>query len=302
MNLAHARRVLGANRVFVLCGVVLSILAALFVYGSPTWNGTPSIKARAPEVWRASSVLFLTQKGFPAGRAVINPAVASADPSRFSSLAVLYAELAASDRVRSLAGISREDGDIVAEPVIYDIGQYSSPYVLPMVRISVTAATAADAFQGTRSVSRALQRYVTSGQSSAKIRPSERVLIQTARSGSDEAVLVSGPSKVVPMVIFALLVGLFLMAVFGYDNYRAHARESDVADGLRPVEQVNAASTSERAADRPTRLQPTGQPLEGTHDRVRKATPQRPRAVLPAERPVRSDTDGAAASSVREPS
>ena len=152
------------------------------VRASLVWDGAPTMQPRSPEVWRASSVLFLTQEGFPAGRAVGNTALATADQGRFQSLAVLYAELATSDRVRALAERSGKiDGDIVAEPVIYDIGQYATPVVLPMVRVSVTAPTAPRALGGVRQVSDALQRYVKSGQLNAKIRPRERVLIDKRR-------------------------------------------------------------------------------------------------------------------------
>ena len=142
MNLVHVGQVLSRHRGLIIAGIIVSILAALFVYGRPGWDGKPSLTPRTPEEWRASSTLFLTQEGFPAGRAVSSPTDPGDDQSRFQSLAVLYAELATSDPVKALAEKGgKVDGEIVAEPVIYTIGQFATPVVLPMVRISVTADT-----------------------------------------------------------------------------------------------------------------------------------------------------------------
>ena len=285
MDLTYVRRVLGAHGMFVIVAIVLSVLAAFFVYARPGWSGGPTMTARTPEVWQASSTLLLTQEGFPAGRAVDDPNGTGVDQSRLANLAVLYAELAGSDRVRAYAEArGKIRGDITAEPVIYNIGQFSTPVLLPMVRISVTGHGAAAALRGARQVSEALQRYVTSGQSNAKIRPKDRVVIQTSRSGREpgsEPILVSGPSKAVPIVIFALLTGLWLMALFAYDNYRVHAHEASRGDGVQP-----AAAPSETP-----RLQPKGgPPAPTTQSEAMQAGPRRPRAVLSSERPGRPHT------------
>lgn len=273
MDIAHVGRVLRAHWKVVSIGLVLCVLGALFVYGRPGWAGGPTMTARTPQVWRASSTLLLTQKGFPAGRA-------GADPSQLSNLAVLYAELAVSDPVRRFAEAGGKiRGDVTAEPVIYTIGEFSTPVVLPMVKISATAPTASEALRDSGHVANALQRYVTSGQADAKIRPRDRVVIETARSGrlpGSAPVLVSGPSKAVPIVIFALLTGLLLMAVFVYDNYRVHAGDSS--------QRVRTAPQPEAARDTP-RLQPTAAPHERTQREAADAKVRRPRAVLSADSP-----------------
>jgi hypothetical protein len=261
----------------VFVGIVLCVLAALFVYARPGWNGGPTMTARTPQVWKASSTLLLTQEGFPSGRAVDKGN--ANDQSRLSNLAVLYSELAVSDRVRAYAEAhGKLHGDITAEPVIYTIGQFATPVVLPMVRVSTTAPTAAEALRGSTQVANALQRYVTSGQAAAKIRPTDRVVIQTARSGrlpGSQPFLVSGPSKAVPIVVFALLTGLLLMAVFAYDNYRVHASD---------VSRASVDSAAARGAPRlqPTAAAPVDRPqAEGGKGRV----PRRPTAVLSSESP-----------------
>ena len=289
MDLVHVRRVLHAHRGFVLIGLALCVLAALFVYAHPGWNGgRPTMTARTPQVWKASSTLLLTQEGFPAGRAVDDRKGTSDDQSRLSNLAVLYSELAVGDRVRGYAEAGGKiQGDITAEPVIYTIGQFATPVVLPMVRISVTAPTAAKALRGSRQVAEALQRYVTSGQAEAKIRSTDRVVIQTSRSGrlpGSQPYLVSGPSKAVPIVVFALLTGLLLMAVFAYDNYRVHAKESS--------RRLGASLDPPAGRGTPT-LQPTAAPLERSQGEETTARARRPRAVLSSKptRPEPSTTE-----------
>ena len=101
----------------LVAGLILAGLLAVFTYGHPGWSGRPTLTPRAAESWRVQSILFLTQEGFPWGRAVPSfsasnpktgaPAVATGDSVRFAGLAVLYAELATSDAVKSP---SREAG------------------------------------------------------------------------------------------------------------------------------------------------------------------------------------------------
>jgi hypothetical protein len=283
VNLVYVGRVMRDYLRFVVVGVVLCVLAAIFVYARPGWDGGPTLTPRTPQVWKASSTLQLTQEGFPAGRAVDDATGANSDPSRLSSLAVLYSELAVGDRVRTLAeSRGKIQGDITAEPVIYNIGQFSTPVLLPMVRISVTAPTAPEALQGSTQVANALQRYVTSGQAAAKIPPRARVVIQTARSGrlrGSEPLLVSGPSKAVPVVAFALLAGLLLMTVFALDNYRTNADE-DSAGERSPQDAVSGDS---RRSQRPASASGVSQG-EG----ARGTTARRPRAV-PSPDPPRTD-------------
>ena len=249
------------------------------------------MQPRSPEVWRASSVLFLTQEGFPAGRAVGNTALATADQGRFQSLAVLYAELATSDRVRALAERSGKiDGDIVAEPVIYDIGQYArtgGPSDGSGLRHRTYGTTSfGRSTAGVRRSSALCQERPVEREDPAK----GTVLIETARSGAEpgsEPILVSGPSKAVPIVVFALLLGLLLMAIFAYHNFRSNLGQ-DLLEGAQ------ADDVAEGATAR-TRPEPVTSAIFPARVESAKPRPQRPRAVLSVERPSRGDPDAAAA-------
>jgi hypothetical protein len=281
VNLVYVARIMRDYLRFIVVGVVVSMLAALFVYARPGWDVGPTLTPRTPEVWKASSTLQLTREGFPAGRAVDDPTNANTDPGRLSNLAVLYSELAVGDSVRTLAeSRGKIRGDIAAEPVIFDIGQFSTPVVLPMVRISVTAPTAPEALQGSTQVANALQRYVTSGQAKAKIPPRARVVIQTARSGrlpGSAPLLVSGPSKAVPIVVFALMVGLLLMAVFALDNYRTNADEESERSHQDAVSSDNRRTQRAGSGSGVSR-----------GEAARGATARRPRPV-PSPDPPRPD-------------
>ena len=196
MNLVHVGQVLSRHRGLVIAGIIVSILAALFVYGRPGWDGKPTLTPRTPEEWRASSTLFLTQEGFPAGRAVPSAKDPGDDQSRFQSLAVLYAELATSDRVKALAEKEEDPRGDVAEPVIYTIGQFATPVVLPMVRdLGERRDRARPRWRTLGASRRALKRYVTSGQAGAKIRRTDRVVIKVSRSAATHCSLRGRPRR-----------------------------------------------------------------------------------------------------------
>jgi hypothetical protein len=139
-------------------------------------------------------------------------------------------------------------------------------------------------------VSRALKDYVTSGQVGAKIRPNERVLIKVSRSASDP-LLIAGPSKAVPIVIFVLMLGLTFMAIFAYHNFRVNAVKRPLADTGAP-----APSSVERRQPQPS---PT--PVAKTPGDGASTAPRRPRAVLSAERPGQSQPTPADLPAVRQP-
>lgn len=306
MNLAYTKQVLSAHRWAVVIGLVLALLAAVFVYGRPgLGSGGPTLTARTPQVWKSSSVLFLTQKGFPWGRA--DAAASGTDENRFSDLAVLYAQLATSDPVLARAGVGDTyKGDITAEPVIYEIGRFNTPVVLPMVRLSATANTPAAASTWAQRVSQALREYVASGQVGAKIKRNQRVLIQSSRA-AEEPTLVSGPSKALPIVVFVVLLGLVLMSVFGYHNYRTNSAIPE-SQGPRPLEEARAAPVPS-VGERTPRRQPSATqavsngPALGDVSQADafRAQPSKPGRVLSAEGSSAIEEELAEVPSVRAP-
>ena len=154
MNLNHVFGVLARHKPLVVVGLAVALLVAVLTYATPSFSGGPGLKTRVASTWGASTALLLTEVGSPELRAVPAyrpsnpktgaPATPAGDQTRFSNLAVLYAELAASDEVRRAAergGRAPLPGKITVNPVTFQTGEFSYPQVLPMIRISATAPT-----------------------------------------------------------------------------------------------------------------------------------------------------------------
>src|SRR5437588_2881139 len=97
MDLPVYMRVLWRFRWLVLVGVVAAV--GLSVLSVARIGGSPFLRYRKSPVYVSYSKLFVTQQRFPWGS--LNPPV-SADPSRFTSLAILYSQLATSDPVQRI--------------------------------------------------------------------------------------------------------------------------------------------------------------------------------------------------------
>src|SRR5207253_1243396 len=122
---------------------------------------SPHVAYRQSQTWSSESRVFVTQQGFPWGYAApptvsTTPAADAAaeanllgtkqfaDPTRFPSLAVLYAYLAMSDPVKQI--MLRHGpvlGSVLASPVVSTQSGYGT--TLPLVAISGTGATPRDA-------------------------------------------------------------------------------------------------------------------------------------------------------------
>ena len=79
MNLLDIASILRRRRMALVAGLILAGLLAVFTYGHPGWSGRPTLTPRAAESWRVQSILFLTQEGFPWGRAV--PSFSASNPN-----------------------------------------------------------------------------------------------------------------------------------------------------------------------------------------------------------------------------
>src|SRR5688572_29756916 len=107
-------RVLWRFRLLVAAGFTLAVVLALLSFARVSFEnglGPPKLTYREQEKWVSYSTLYVTQPGFPWGYSVIKQpdpdeqletrtkqiAPEFADPTRFASLAVLYAYLATSD-------------------------------------------------------------------------------------------------------------------------------------------------------------------------------------------------------------
>jgi hypothetical protein len=189
--------------------------------------GLDGVGYRQSEEWSSTSRLGVTQQGFPWGRLLaqdassLTPAEAKrlgipfADPNRFKDLAFLYAELATSDPVRQVMLRSGPiDGEVAAEPVIAENG-----ITLPLIDVTATATSAAEAIAIAQRAANALDRYVEQQQRSNRVPASDRVvLLKVLRA--EEATITKPRPKTIPVVVFLFVAGGTIGLAFLLENFR----------------------------------------------------------------------------------
>jgi hypothetical protein len=214
MNLARHISVLWRFRAIVGLGLILGIvLAFLAAYK------VPSMERRGVEKWSAESSIFVTQEGFPWGRVTLGDATTPgmaptdttnesdsktpfADPTRFSNLALLYANLVQSDQVRGeLPGHPTRDQ---IEPRVLDATGGGVNF-LPIIKLTVFEDSASGAVNLNRKAIAALRDYIERNQRESDTPGNERIRLDVINEPSGAA-LVSGHSMAIPMLVFLLCV------------------------------------------------------------------------------------------------
>jgi hypothetical protein len=196
-------------------GLILAILLSLLAY---VRVGSDGIHYREQETWQTNAITFVTQEGFPWGRAYEQylsgnpgkgvPPVPLGDNSRLSYLAMLYAQLANGDIVQNsiFHGPPDSSRSVVASAVVP--ASAPSGTVLPLLQLQATAPTKREAVDLAHRATRAFTSYLVHRQQAAAIGPGERVVVQPLSSG-DDAKRISGRGKTVPILIFlAVMVGV----------------------------------------------------------------------------------------------
>ena len=167
--------------VLLLTFVLASSLAVMSTTKVRFVHGHVRFSPRAAQTWQSSSVGLVTQQGFPWGRSTFpvlpapqNKAVVPtyADPTRFSSLALLYTQLVnGTDFQRRL---QKEPGTVSAAPVL-PAPDASSYEALPLISFDATARTARAATTTADAALFAFQGYLQQRQASARIPVAQRV-------------------------------------------------------------------------------------------------------------------------------
>jgi hypothetical protein len=232
MDVREYIRVLKRFRTLVAIGLLAATILAIGSYYRVGLDGaTPSLEPRKEEVWQASSTLFLTQKGFPAGRTeqpiVLRkigneetPVARYADPGRFTSLAPLYARLANSDAVRRRIlndGNGPLEGKAKAIPTADT--SYGALNGLPMISIFGTAPTREGALRTTKRATAAFMDYLSDNQKDAGIAGDKRVLIEVINAPG-ELTLILPRKKTLPVFVFLAILFATIAVAFVRDNAR----------------------------------------------------------------------------------
>lgn len=259
MDLPLYLRVLWRFRLLVALGTAIALLLALMVTVKFSAS-SPHFSYRQNQTYSSEARVFVTQQGFPWGYAApptvpTTPATDAAtaataakllgtkqfaDPTRFPSLAVLYAYLAMGDPVKKIMlRHGPVKGKIIASPVISTQSGYGT--TLPLVAISGTGTTKRAAVALTIRATNAFRRFLAEQQASNKIPPQNRVLLNVI-SKAEPPTLVKGRSKTLPLVVFITVILAVLGLVFMLENMRPRVRTvpADDVARLRTHEQQSA--------------------------------------------------------------
>jgi hypothetical protein len=225
-------RVMWRFKLLVGVGFVLAVfLAAL----SMVKISSSGVTYRQSQLWETTTRLLVTQSGFPEGRLYAQrpvqpgqdtPSSADgtapvADPGRFNTLALLYADLATSDPVLQLMEKSGPvDGKIDAISLRDD----QSGYLLPLIDVTTIAATPGEAMSLAQRNARALNTYITQRQVQSHVPEADRAILQTILEPK-HALLFRGRSKTMPIVVFLVVMLAITGLAFLLENARPRVRE-----------------------------------------------------------------------------
>jgi hypothetical protein len=236
MELRRHIDVIWRYRGIVAGGIVLGIALALLVAFKPGWDGGPKLKWRSSQTFSSESTLFLTQTGFPWGRANYpapprandnSPAARVAlgaqyaDPSRFSDLAPIYAPLIRSAAVRGLIPGRPAAEKIDAAPETTD--NNGTKGALPLLTLKTKATTAPAARTLNAQTIRALRTYLLRQQTANNVPQNQRVQASVLNPPA-RATLVNGRPLSAPIAAFLLIMVTSVALAYVLEN-------------LRPVEQ-----------------------------------------------------------------
>ncbi len=226
-------------------GFILAVVLAGYTY-----------KTGTKPVYEAQSELLISQSSDPYGRAGQN---STPDTGYLSQLSGIYAALANGDNVAAL--VRRESGVVgtiqAAELIDGNTGDYQ-----PLFTITSSASTPAGAVKLATTATRVLQTYVSQQQQAAYVSPSERVVLQIVKNGTQP--LEAGGGKItMPMLLFVGILGAVLTLAFTLENLnpksaaalRGVAAVDTAYGGQRPPEMVPAAASG-LVNLRQARLQP----------------------------------------------
>lgn len=228
MDLNQHARIVWKHRtvmaVGVLMGLVLAFLAAF---------SFPGLERRGSETWRGVSNILVTQKGFPEGRVTLpdqppaagedatgqssGPITSSgsddgsqkfADPSRLSSLALLYSVIARSDQVRTKVPGPVRPGQIRA--VALDATGNRTTF-LPIIELSTTAASAGAAEKLNQEAADAFKGLLASEQAKAGIEPSERIELNVLDRPTNPTLVQGRSITSSALAFFLCILGAFAL-------------------------------------------------------------------------------------------
>jgi hypothetical protein len=229
MDLARFISVVWRFRVLLAVGLLLATLVGVSSLARITTSG---LHYREQETWTSASVLFITQDGFPWGRAILDDMITVenegapptqlpkyGDPARYSNLAALYAELAKSDGVQAAVMQNSRPGESVEPMVVSSPGANTA---LPLMTLKAYGPSPTSAMETAQRASKAFRQYLDRQQASNGIPRDERIQVMVTQKATNPE-LFEKRSYVRPIFLFLLLNMGFLALAFALENLRPRA-------------------------------------------------------------------------------
>jgi hypothetical protein len=224
-------RVLWRFRVIVAAGFVLALLLATLAV---VRIGPGGVGYRHSELWSTTMRLLVTQRGAPEVRlyaqkpitsssqdpSSADPTISVADPNRFNTLALLYAEFATSDPVRRL---TLSKGLIPGKIVATALRDSDSGVMLPLIDLTAISTSRRDAIRLARNSAAALDGYVSAEQRVNKVPVSDRAMLRTIVAPRLPQVF-QPRSKTMAIVVFLAVMLATVGVAFVLENLRPRPR------------------------------------------------------------------------------
>lgn len=262
MDLRSVGAVIGRHRAITTVGVVIALALAFLAAFRVSPSSSPPLERRQATIYESTTRFFVTQRGFPWGRSTLRytsdprrptlPPVLDGDPDRFAQLALLYSQLANSDRVQ--ARLAKADRGAVVAKVV-PVSQFSTA-PLPMLDISAKASTPGRAQALSTMVSRSLVRFIEKNQAGSGIPAKDRVILDVI-DPAGPGVVVGAPSPALPVLVLFTMLLLTIGTVFVLDNWkrvRGVVPASPLFEaGTAPAPEAESAEPAAAAANAPPR-------------------------------------------------
>lgn len=250
MDLRLFGRVLRRFKYVVSAGFVVAVLLSVLTIAKiDLSHGMPHLAARKPPVYQSSATLLLTQPGFPWGSAVQQYSTGRGGPvpvgdmGRLTALANLYVQIANSDMIKALVVRRAPYGGTISATQNYAFTPAYTSSPLPMITISGTGITRANAVATAQAGVDALNGYLSQQQSAAGISDAQRVVFQELTRPRKTRV-VNPIKKTLPVVVFLTVMLAVVGLSFVLENLRPQVPQ---AVALRP-ETEPATGSARRSA------------------------------------------------------
>jgi hypothetical protein len=226
-------RVIWRFRLIVMVGLVIALALALLSLVRVSPSG---FSYRHSELCATTTRLLVTQKGAPEVRLYsqaptapgqtaptggeVSSGIPIADPGRFNTLAILYAEFANSDPVRRLI---RREGPIRGKVIATPLRDDQSGTLLPLIDVTAISTTPRRAVELAQRTTKALDTYLEMQQRANNVPDSDRAIIQTIMQPRIPQVY-QPRSKTMAIVVFLAVMFATIGLAFLLENLRPRTR------------------------------------------------------------------------------